>query len=178
MFGEDYTFAHGSMELRSSLTAYPGGWRREPPSPPPPSLPRQVDQHVDNSAYGGSSDLRTTTKVCFMFRDTGSYHFREKCTFSYVSAQEIHHPRGPVLSESIVRTIAPKPTPPRMFEYVMPPVASFAHDNSGGYSSIAVEPVSDPSSQHPPRKLTRLVILSRNKMTGIYDDWLEGYPKP
>ncbi|KAF0920398.1 hypothetical protein E2562_034852 [Oryza meyeriana var. granulata] len=61
MYEDGCTFAHGSEELRPSLTACAGG----------------------GSVGGG---YRSITKVCFEFRDKGTCHFGETCAFPHVSA--------------------------------------------------------------------------------------------
>ncbi|KAL5220494.1 hypothetical protein ABZP36_025207 [Zizania latifolia] len=96
---------------------------------------------------------------------------------SSVFHAEIRHPGGPILPEP-ARRIATQLPAPRTFESA-PLTVSSAHGNSG-YASIAAA-AGDPSQQPDQdvcKPITRLEILSRKKLTGIYGDWLEGYPKP
>ncbi|KAF0920395.1 hypothetical protein E2562_034851 [Oryza meyeriana var. granulata] len=75
---------------------------------------------------------------------------------------------------TVPRTFDPVPT-------VAPP--SRGNKNIGYGASSMAAAASDHPADHPPpdqegRKLTRLEILSRKKMTGIYGDWLDGEEEP
>ncbi|EEC70029.1 hypothetical protein OsI_00603 [Oryza sativa Indica Group] len=98
MFEDGCTFAHGDEELRPSLTACAGGWRKPSPSlaaPPvavavaPTPPPAHVVHELLARGSGSGGGHRAITKVCFEFRDKGTCYFGETCAFPHVSAAEI-----------------------------------------------------------------------------------------
>jgi len=78
------TFAHGQAELRPLLHLVPPGHiikRRTPPPPPSPPPPPPPGADTPYGAYHG--------KVCFEFRDRGTCHFGERCSYAHASAAEV-----------------------------------------------------------------------------------------
>ncbi|BAD68121.1 unknown protein [Oryza sativa Japonica Group] len=208
MFEDGCTFAHGDEELRPSLTACAGGWRKPSPSlsaaappvavaptPPPAQVVHELLARGSGSGGGGH---RAITKVCFEFRDKGICYFGETCAFPHVSAAEIRQgSRLSSMSSSSWEMPARRSvavTVPRTFVSV-PPVAPppppphYRVNNSSSYNAASMAAAAPAASdanlvaQQPPpeqggRKMTRLEMLSLKKMTGIYGDWLEGYEHP
>jgi hypothetical protein len=104
MFEDGCTFAHGDEELRPSLTACAGGWRKPSPSlaaPPvavavaPTPPPAQVVHELLARGSGSGGGHRAITKVCFEFRDKGTCYFGETCAFPHVSAAGNARSRSP-----------------------------------------------------------------------------------
>ena len=78
------TFAHGQAELRPPLHHVPPGHiiKRRTPPPPPPSLPPPPSAaDAPHGEYYG--------KVCFEFRDRGTCHFGERCSYAHASAAAV-----------------------------------------------------------------------------------------
>uniref|UniRef100_A0A0D9UXE2 C3H1-type domain-containing protein n=1 Tax=Leersia perrieri TaxID=77586 RepID=A0A0D9UXE2_9ORYZ len=144
-------------------------------------------EFIGRANYGGGGGHRSITKVCFEFRDLGRCRFGASCAFPHVSAAEIR--QGSRLSYSSMTEPPARAnmavTVPRTFISVPsmapPPLPYVVHNNNGnggdGYGGLSMMPPAHQPEQEG-RKLTRLEILSRKKMSGIYGDWMDGYVSP
>ncbi|XP_062182433.1 zinc finger CCCH domain-containing protein 1-like [Phragmites australis] len=155
------TFAHGHAELR-------------PPLPVPPALVKRRMAAAEHENGRGPAGFPGGGKVCFEFRDKGTCHWGAKCAYAHASAAEaagIRYPGGPRLVEPARRSATP---PARAFS-PGPAAAGATRGGSGSYApgtARAFSPVPAAAGQDD-AKVTRLELLSRRKLSGVYGDWPE-----
>ncbi|XP_066308322.1 zinc finger CCCH domain-containing protein 1-like [Miscanthus floridulus] len=158
------TFAHGFDELRPPLPVPTSLIRRRSPLRPRSSSPGAA---ADGS-QGGGGYLR----VCFEFRDTGACHRGDRCAFAHASPAEMPFPGGPRSVEHALRNASPYAK-----AYSSPGSAAAAHRSSSSYAPSSTRSFpsvpADVAGEGRRRKVTRLELLSRKKMSGIYGDWPE-----
>ncbi|KAK3164027.1 hypothetical protein QOZ80_1AG0011580 [Eleusine coracana subsp. coracana] len=152
------TFAHGHAELRPPLPLPPTARRSRMVMPP-------VDAASDGSGRSGGGvpfNYFGAGKVCFEFRDKGTCHFGDKCNFSHAS---------PAVQPPDMRFPKQLPEQPARRAFSPAVSASIYHPAA----ARAFPPGSDDAAVGKGEpKPTRLELLSRKKMSGIYGDWPEG----
>ncbi|KAJ1282357.1 hypothetical protein BS78_03G045600 [Paspalum vaginatum] len=169
VYEDGCTFAHGQGELRPPLPVPPALIRRRPLPPPSPPL-------VADSAYyaAGGGGGGYYGKVCFEFRDKGTCHFGDRCAYAHATAAEIaemRYPGGPRSVEHALRNSrAPSPLPAAVgASRSSSSSSSYAPPRAFAFPSVpAAAPVVEDG-----RKVSRLELLSRKNMRGIYGDWPE-----
>ncbi|CAL4958532.1 unnamed protein product [Urochloa decumbens] len=168
------TFAHGQAELRPPM---PGPhalvFKRRTPPPPPPAPPSSQPAAAAEGPgpFGGYYGA----KVCFEFRDKGTCHYGDRCAYAHASAAEVaemRYPGGPRSVEHALRN-----APPYARAAFAPGGAARSCSSTSSYAPAAAARAY-PSAPPVPigedgRKLSRLELLSRKKMSGIYGDWPE-----
>ncbi|OEL25170.1 hypothetical protein BAE44_0013816 [Dichanthelium oligosanthes] len=159
------TFAHGHAELRPPMPVpHERILKRKTPPPPPPP---QQQPAAAVGPYGGIG------KVCFWFRDRGTCHFGDRCSYAHASAAEVaemRYPGGPRSVEHALRNAPP------LARAAYSPGCRSSSSSSSSYAPAATRAFpSAPAAAvgEDGRKLTRLELLSRKKMRGIYGDWPE-----
>ncbi|CAO2161268.1 unnamed protein product [Urochloa humidicola] len=166
------TFAHGQAELRPPMPV-PHALlfkRRTPPPPPPPSSQPPPAAEAPFGGYYGA-------KVCFEFRDKGTCHYGDRCAYAHASAAEVaemRYPGGPRSVEHALRN-----APPYARAAFAPGGAARSCCSTISYAPAAAAATrAFPSAPPAPvgedgLKLSRLELLGRKKMSGIYGDWPE-----
>ncbi|XP_062208777.1 zinc finger CCCH domain-containing protein 1-like [Phragmites australis] len=156
VYEEGCTFAHGHAELRPPLPLPPGANGRR--------------LAAENENGRGLAGFHGGGKVCFEFRDKGTCHWGDRCTYAHASAAEMRYLVGPRMVEQARRNVTP---PARAFS----PRSAVGTSHGGssyamGSTARAFSPVPAAAGQDD-AKVTRLELLSRRKLSGIYGDWPE-----
>ncbi|RLN24154.1 zinc finger CCCH domain-containing protein 1-like [Panicum miliaceum] len=156
------TFAHGQAELRPPLPMPPGFILkpRTPPPPPPPPPPSGAD--APYGAYYG--------KVCFEFRDRGTCHFGDRCSYAHASAAEVAEMRYPGGPRSVEHALRNAPPLARAAYAPGPRGSSGGSTNSYAPAARAFPSAPAAAAGEDGREFSRLELLSRKKTRGIYGD--------